>query len=425
MSVSSKRYDEVCPIGVTACNGTSATDGSSRTISLADLGHVDAYLSPGQDHIVVMQKGSDPSGVFVVPVNPHPTDSPSATGSVPTGVPTGSETPSPAPSATSSDLPSTSPAASTEPGASGSPAPTASVSVTPRPDGTIQIAANVVVVGSVSAYSSDGTRFAFTARPADGSTGPDVYVWNTAESQARPVTTDHDSLFAAWIGNSLLASRVVGGTATTTLLNPSTGAEVPVAAGSAWRPAPGPGETTAVWWDGTIGRSSDGFGWVPGSGRLVLGAWPTAAAALQPAIPASPADTASPVASVSAAGTAAPTQPTGAFDLQTLVPGPIRDWQVRWDPSGTTMAVWVTTGAAGSPGLLSLYAIDPVTGAAALAKPLLVDAPAYDGYSLLAGRLTWSVPSTTGASVIDVLAWSGTTIGQIELTVGQGTTLIR
>ena len=75
--------------------------------------------------------------------------------------------------------------------------------------------------------------------------------------------------------------------------------------------------------------------------------------------------------------------------------------------------------------MLSLYAIDPVTGAANLSAPLLSDAPAYDGFSLLAGRLTWSVPTTTGTSVLDVLAWSGTSIGQIELSVEQGTTLIR
>lgn len=433
LSVSSKRYDQVCPIGTSVCNGSTATDGSTRTIPLADLGLVDAYLSPLQDHIVVLQKGSDPSGVFVVPVNPFPNGSPSANPTPPPGSPSASETPStgpvsPTPSATSSEQPSASPTATPEPSGSANapdnPVPSASVSVTPQPDGTIQIAHDVIVVGSISAYSSDGTRFAFTARPADGSTGPDIYVWNTAESQARPVTSDHASLFAAWVHNSLLVSRVVNGTATTTLLDPTTGVAEPIAAGTAWRPAPGPGDSTAVWWDGTITRSEDGFGWVPGSGRLVLGSWPSGAAALQPAT-ASPADTPTPDPAASPAETPTPSPAARAFELQTLAQGPLREWQVRWDPSGATMAVWVATGAAGAPGLLSLYAIDPATGAANLATPLLSNAPAYGGFSLLAGRLTWSVPTTTGASVLDVLAWSGTSIGQIELTVGQGTTLIR
>ena len=425
LTVSTKRYDQVCPIGATVCSGTSSSDGTTQTISLADLGLIDAYLSPGQDHIVVLQKGTSPSGVFVVPVNPRPT--PTATIPVATGAPTGSPTPT-APAATPeptvspseqpSPTPSDSPAVGASPSPTDTPAPSPSVDVTPQPNGTIQIASNVIVVGSISAYSPDGTQFAFTARPADGSTGPDIYLWNTGESQARPVTSDHSSLFAAWVGTNLLISRVVNGTPTTTILDPSTGTETPVDAGTAWRPAPGPGNATAVWWDGTITPSNDGFGWDPVSGRLVLGGWPTAAAALASGGAATPAATASP-------NSGASPLPNGAFDLQTLAQAPIREWQVRWDPAGVAMAVWITSGAVGAPGLLSLYAIDPVTGAANLTTPMLSSVPAYDGFSLVEGRLTYSAPDSTGGSTIEVLAWVGTSMGQLELRVGDGTTIVR
>jgi len=315
------------------------------------------------------------------------------------------------------------------------------VAVVPSLNGTIQIASTVIVVGCVSAYAADGTQFAFTARPADGSTGPDVYVWNTLDSLARPVTSDHDSLFASWVGTKLLLSRVVGGLPTTTLLDPATGVETPVPAGNAWRPATDPVAATAVWWDGTVARSSDGYGWVPGSGRLVLGAWPGGAAgqtvtsaptdvAPTPTDAPTSSDAASPTDVPTATPTATSAQvassaPTGSFGLEILASGALRDWQVRWDETGTALAVWVATGTAGMPGSLSLYAVNPVTGEANLASPLLNGAAAYEGFTLSGGRLTWSAPTSGGSSAVEVLAYAGSTIGQLELPFSPGTTLVR
>jgi len=108
--------------------------------------------------------------------------------------------------------------------------------VTPAPDGTIEIAHDVILVGSVSGYSPNGTLFAFTARPADGTTGPDVYVWRTTEREARPVTSDHGSLFSAWIGERLLVSRVADGRPMTVKVDPATGEEQAVRAAPMWRP---------------------------------------------------------------------------------------------------------------------------------------------------------------------------------------------
>jgi cellulose synthase/poly-beta-1,6-N-acetylglucosamine synthase-like glycosyltransferase len=52
-------------------------------------------------------------------------------------------------------------------------------------DATVQVARDlwpgVKVVGQSAAYSPDGAWFAFTARPTDGSEGPDIYVWRVGD----------------------------------------------------------------------------------------------------------------------------------------------------------------------------------------------------------------------------------------------------
>jgi dipeptidyl aminopeptidase/acylaminoacyl peptidase len=247
----------------------------------------------------------------------------------------------------------------------------------------------VIVVGGVSAYSPDGTRFAFTARPANGSAGPDVYVWRTSDSEAHRVTDDHASLFTAWLGDQVLVSRATAGSPSTVVLDPATGVEHRLGSGSMWRPSVGPERRTGVWWEGSVKLASDGFTWVPDEGRLVLGAWPD-----------------------------------GTPDSQVLASGSVRDWQVRWDESGTALALWVSEAPAGEAGRLSLFAVDPGTGAVDLAKPLLAEAPAYEGFSLRTGRMAWSAPADGGDTTLEVLGWSGTTVGQIQLRE-DGVTVVR
>jgi hypothetical protein len=72
----------------------------------------------------------------------------------------------------------------------------------------IAILTDVTVVGRAAAYSPDGMWFAFSARPADGSAGPDIYVWRVGDVAARPITADHASTFASWVGGTVLGSRV-------------------------------------------------------------------------------------------------------------------------------------------------------------------------------------------------------------------------
>ena len=132
---------------------------------------------------------------------------------------------------------------------------------------------------------------------------------------------------------------------------------------------------------------------MPGDGRLVLGAWPERRLA-------------------------------GAALQQVLATGIVRDWQARWDETGTALALWVSDAAP------VRRPPEPVRGrsrdrgrrfcrAAARAEP------AFEGFSLRSGRLAWSAPAGGGDTTVEVLAWSGDTIGRVQLPTESGVTVIR
>lgn len=336
------------------------------------------------------------------PASAPPSEEPAASGS-PSGVPSASESGSPEATPdeipTPSDKPPASPPEATpgsgetaSPTASEQPAgPTPSVEVTPGPDGAIEIARDVSVEGSIASYSPDGTRFAFSARPADGSAGPDVYVWRVGDREARAVTVDHGSLFSGWLGARPLVSRVVDGSPRTFVLDLATGTQRLAHDDPMWRPTVAPGHRVATWWDGTVRRSDDGKAWQPDHGRLVLGAWPD-----------------------------------GGSETQVLADGPISDWDVRWDDAGRMLAVWIAGDGPRHVGRLSLYSVDPDTGRADLASPKLADAPAFAGYSLKPGRLAWSAPKDGSDTTVELLAWSGNTIiGRLSMPAQGGATVVR
>ena len=121
----------------------------------------------------------------------------------------------------------------------------------------------------------------------------------------------------------------------------------------------------AVWWDGTVKLAADGVTWVPGKGRLVLGAWPD-----------------------------------GADDAQVLDRGAGTAWDVRWAPDGTVLAVWT-----GRRRRRRCRAPEPVRDrpgdrAGEPGKPLLENEPAFAGFSLESGRLVYSAPGADGATTV-------------------------
>lgn len=416
--------DEVCPLMAEGC----AAQPSFEIEQLAEIqtgDSVDAIISPSRDALVVVGRdatGTD--GVYVVPVlaalppgtpgtaTPPPTTEPTPPATAePTAVPTDTTTPAPSPespepaTAAPTDSPSEGPSeAPTESPATTSPEPTAvptpeptavatpeptpeptaTVAVTPATDGALRIASDVVVVGSVAAYDEDGTRFAFTARPADGSRGPDVYVWNTSDTRARAVTEDHRSIFAGWDGRDLLVSRVVDGRPHTLAVSPR-GVEKAEHGNDAWMPTVSPDGGRAAWWDGTVRLADDGVTWVPDEGRLVLGAWP------------------------------------GDPEKAQVLARDVEGWQAAWDPDGTAIAVW--TGRGERAGRLTVYAVDPETGRARLSDPLLDGEAAFPGFAVERGRVVFRAPGTDGGKpAVWMVGWDGKDVGRVQL---PGGTVIR
>jgi hypothetical protein len=340
------------------------------------------------------------------------------------------------------------------PAETGSPAKTASPS--PTPSGPVTVFDDKVF-DPTAAYSPDGTWFAFSARPASGSQGPDVYVVRAGDSAAKALTTDHRSVFASWLGNVVIASHSLpaasadaaspspqpAGSANpdgsaneasptpapvdseTIAIDPATGASATVDARSLWRPAIDPTHKRAVYWDGTL--EPDGVAVRPAQGALVIGPWPAFDAAVlapdklpdassAPGESAAPAESPtepseSPSANPEASPTASPPN-DGAVEI--LEPGPIVNWDARWDDTGTHLAVWIADPADPSFGHLSLYVVDPVTGRLQADDHAIKSVPALPGFSIGEGRLAYATrPGQDGkGSSVRIQAWTDSAIGE-------------
>jgi len=436
VQILSRPVGSVCPVGVAVC-GAQPTFAVTSVSGVQSATTLQGAISPSGDRMVVVAKDAAGEGVYIVPVRSGaaspapaksavpvasstaaavtPSPSPSASASLETTASTASTSPdvsaSPVESpATASAFPvtSASPAATPSDAATGSPDATAtattpapaspsatpsaapttlpSVEVTPAPDAAIKIASGVTVVGTPM-YAPDGVHLAFAAMPSNGSAGPDIYVWTTGDKTAQAITSDHTTWLAAWTPDGILVSRVASGTPATFLLDRASGHATPVGDPGIWLPSLSPDGSSAAWWDGTVKLAADGVTWVPDAGKLVAGSWPVANSGGTP---------------------------------QVLAKGPLAAWQVRWSADGTAVAVWTVVDRAS--GKLSLYRVDPATNAADLADPMLDAAPANPDFSLRTGRLAWTTPTQGVPQVVEVLAWSGKTIGHIEVPAdGSGT----
>ena len=261
--------------------------------------------------IVVGQDESGRQSVFVVSLptaraetqppkatpTPTPTDvasteSPATASTAPSSTPSPVETPAPTPDETATVGPTTEPTQTAEP--TQTPEPTPVVTPVPTPSGletpsaeptvalNLAIASGVSVVGESAAFSADGQWFAFTARPADGSGGPDIYVWRVGDAQATRLTTNGLSVFASWDGDRIIGS----GPETDDLdrrryqpvsfrLDPASGERTVVSTGL-WRPALDPTGTFAVAWDGSVRVPvSDPVDMTAGRGDFRIVRWPS------------------------------------------------------------------------------------------------------------------------------------------------------
>jgi hypothetical protein len=382
--------NEVCPVERKP-DCAEVTDGHSRQVDLK-IRPKSISQSPVRNQAVVV--GTDGSGSDTVVVIALPTAQPSAS---PVATPQQpSATPSTEPSETAdASEPPASP--TSEPPASESPRPPASPGETPGPTpgptlaADLAIVSGVKVVGQSAAYSPDGAWFAFTARPSDGTTGPDIYVWRVGDALARPVTDDHASVFGSWAGRRLIGSRPKGveGTAdvaaSSFLIDPATGSETALAA-PVWRPIVDPEGLWAVVWDGTIRVDPDTHIPAPDKGSLVLRAY-------------SRSD------GVAIDGTA-----------DAVVDGDVSEFDVRWDETGTWLAIWIADATDPSIGRLSLIHLDPVSGIVDRPHGAPEDVTALPGFSISDGRLAWATPpgQSGEASRVQIVAWTDDSVGSVE-----------
>jgi len=413
-SIKTKNVDRVCPKAATnPCDDGGAT--TDHPVSL-DQNPSTVFGSADNKRLIVV---SDPSAansgtISVVPIASDAPES-SAPPSASASSATASSTPSGGPTATPVRSPSVVPASPkptpTPSAGTGSPSP--SVEVTPQPGGTIEIAHDVILVGQSAAYSPTGNWFAFTARPVDGSVGPDIFVWKVGSRVANPVTTDHRSVFGSWSGEALVGSTVVeitksagpGLEPVSYLLDPATVIRTDLPqTGQAWRPAVDPSGRLAVYWAGTV-RATAAPGFAPDAGRLVLGDWGTGDSA--------PSNAPAP--------TVLKSDQTNARHETTIAAGRVEDWDARWDGSGTHLAVWIADSQNAAVGSLSLYAVDSFNGKIDLKKPLLDREPALAGYAISDGQLIWAEPDATGSatgSQIKLLAWTADGVGAVDAVTG-------
>jgi predicted anti-sigma-YlaC factor YlaD len=432
--------------GSTQCTTTSGgcTVGgdSGQTLgSISSDSAVSAVIAPDalqaavwtDDKVAIMPLGAQTQTVVLNLLTPGPTIAATAS---PTAVPTPTPT-APIASAAISPLPS-----SAESAFVATAAPTAAPTATPVPTPTIAPAAvgsiailfGYQIVGRDPEFSPDGTMVAFAARPADHSTGPDVFVWRSGQQQARPITFRHSGLFAGWFGGQVLVSEIsarstVGAGpsaaasadtfgAASYLFDPATDTARRIR-GSMLLPAVDPSGRYLVYWTGTAQFDPASGLWQPGSGELYFDAWsdltlepaslgPESGATASP----SPLVTPEPTATVTAEPSATPSESAGASNAASGDPGPsmsmepsptvterpvqppsavpsptvpglprllpvasgpgaVSDWVVRWDRSGGFVAIWVANPSSTRIGRLTLFSIDIRSGIINVNEPRL------------------------------------------------------
>ena len=444
-------------------------DPNARRLSI-DARPKSIFRSPVENQAVVV--GTDATGHDAVFVISLPTVDPTpGVGATP---PTASPATQPyrTPAATTSALPTLTPppaptaSASAGPSDPSTPEPTLPIptssdrAVSPEPTvaTAVAIVSGIRIVGQSAAYSPDGAWFAFTARPSDDSVGPDIYVWRVGDALARPLTTDHASIFASWAGEQMLGSRpvaFVGASvdpsvgasfdpsvgasfdpsaepsadptvevqSTSFFIDPESGLETPLA-GVGWRPVIDPTGRWVVAWEGTVRREVDRLTTVPATGALILrrfqpigGSYPTDVASPDVASPdmASPTDLAYPTA-VPSPVVASPVVADGGF----------REYDVRWDQSGSWLAVWLADMTDPAIGRLSLLHLDPATGTLDQPPGAPRDVAALPGFSIADGRIAWATPPGQGGegSRIQIVAWAADAVGGVESVPIEGVVVV-
>ena len=186
-----------------------------------------------------------------------------------------------------------------------------------------------------------------------------------------------------------------------------------------WRPVIDPTGRWVVAWEGTVRREVDGLTTVPATGALILrrfqpigGLYPTDVVAPDMA---SPTDLAYPTA-VPSPIVASPVVADGGF----------REYDVRWDQSGSWLAVWLADMTDPAIGRLSLLHLDPATGTLDQPPGAPRDVAALPGFSIADGRIAWATPPGQGGegSRIQIVAWTADAVGGVESVPIEGVVVV-
>ncbi|MEO8468706.1 MAG: hypothetical protein ABI573_03450 [Chloroflexota bacterium] len=435
--------DSVCPDSKSGC--ATLDLGSTTRISLEQPPQA-VVESPTGSEIVVVTSPASVGGTDILVV------------SVPTAPPVPQTTPSAAAS------PETAP-----------PSPTVLPSGSIEPTVGHSIVSGVAVVGD-TAYSPDGKWLAFSARQADGSAGPDLYLWHVGDELATQISANHRTFFAGWIGDQILANVVladgsfhlmpplasiepasapgssdehkaspdVSPDASTSpdasaplveehplafTLDPATRDVTVIAAENMWLPTVDPTGRSVVYWEGTLIPNAAGTEWSLGEGRLVLDGWVSAGGlAASPKPAASPS--ASPKPKPTAHGKSSPTpDPTSSPGTPTVVPtvgpaghpvtiaeGSAVAFDSWFDPTGLRLAIWIADPTDQTVGTLRLIVLDPETLQIDPSSDPLPGVAALRGVSMDKGRLAWVTPPGQDGegSHVQVLGWHGRSFGQVR-----------
>ncbi len=306
------------------------------------------------------------------------------------------------------------------------------------------ILTDVIQAGMPAAWSSDGSTLAFSAMPADGSHGPDIYTWQPGQPVALPLTTDHASLFASWNGTRIVGSTIVDDVAdpihpiaTSFVIDPVTAERRPIHADGLWLPSVDPTGRYFVAWRGTI--VANGLLAGTGDGNLIFGPWvrvdpwatpeelaaadASGSASIEPTIIPTPTASTreqpepSATESASPSSTPAPTPLTSPElvepSLDPLAPT-IADWLVEWSPNGSAFGLWTGTQPGSDDGSLQVLGINQDVGAIDRTQDLLSPTPARRAFSIGLGRVAWTTPKDAlGHSDLRIVVWG--TFGRGEI----------
>jgi hypothetical protein len=403
-SGSTECADPAKPCAVSTGGGTVMASVESKTaFSVAVAPDASQAAVWTADKIVILPLGADaPKTVSMDLLTPRPaavaTASPVAT---PTVEPSASVEPSGSPEATPTP----------------SPQPTLAPEVASRP---VAILDGYTIVGRAPEFSAGGEWVAFSARAADLSGGPDVYVWRTGWERAVRVTDAHADLFAGWFGGRVIVSEFVappiaeptpevsaGSTAEASPIVEATPA-APIAISFIYDPVSGlvsqigrpmllptvdPTGRYLVYWSGTVSFNATTRLWEAGQGDLHFDAWSNLALV--------PIESGKLSATKAQETPSADGKPAGQLLPVGAGPATVQRWVVRWDGHGRNVAVWVGDPGSEDSGRVTLFRVDPSTGQLDIGNTL-ISAAARSNFAFDDSSLVYTSPTGAGSATYKV-----------------------